>query len=37
MYPLDHLVRFQIVDCLSTRRIVHCLRKPCVISRNTCI
>src|ERR1700752_353521 len=36
MYPLDRLVRFQIVDCLSTRRIVHCLWKPCVISGNMC-
>src|SRR3954466_4782421 len=32
MYPFELFVRFQIVDCLSTRQIVHCLSKPCVIS-----
>ena len=37
VYPVDRLVRSQIVDCLSTRRIVHCLQKPCVISGNVCI
>src|SRR3954463_779069 len=37
MYPFELFVRFQIVDCLSTRQIVHCLSKPCVISMKICI
>ena len=37
MYPFELFVRFQIVDCLSTRQIVHCLSKPCVISMKMCI
>src|SRR4051794_9112798 len=37
VYPLDRLVRFQNLDCLSTHQIVHCLWEPCVISDRLCI
>ncbi|TCU41140.1 hypothetical protein EV129_101427 [Rhizobium azibense] len=31
MYSFEQIIRFQIVEHLSMREIVHCLRKICVI------